>query len=363
MIVFLNMRRGGDMMSKKILIGGSYLVAILFVVIYGIVELLPSFDLSEWGRLTLLMGSCIFLYLGGFFLTKYRKNNKPMIINLWIFFGLYLLLLITLTLFDKLWGRSGFDLLGLFHNDYSLYFKNSINLVPFKTITMYLKQFDSMYDNRFVLFNLLGNIAAFMPFAFFLPLLFKKQNKFFNFLVTILLIVLGIELLQLITASGRFDIDDFILNISGAIIMYLILKISPVKKLIKNIFLCEKNQIPRWQLILIGVGISVIFLILFGIVKYRNCLYEKNYQEFERTHRPIIKLFEDESQCLESSKLFYEDRDYMYYTDCELYALMNNEDVVLVKDVLMEKTEYEVNIMIILERLDFFDIDYVQVLK
>lgn len=59
-----------------------------------------------------------------------------------------------------------------------------------------------------------------MPFAFFLPLLFKKQNNFKTFLLTMICIVIGIELLQFITMSGSCDIDDVILNVSGSLIMY-----------------------------------------------------------------------------------------------------------------------------------------------
>ena len=37
--------------------------------------------------------------------TKIENNNKAMRINLWIFFILYLVLLITLTLFDPMWRQ------------------------------------------------------------------------------------------------------------------------------------------------------------------------------------------------------------------------------------------------------------------
>ena len=52
-----------------------------------------------------------------------------------------------------------------------------------------------------------------------------------------ILIVLIIELLQLITLSGSFDIDDLILYVFGAVILYLILKIKKVNQLIHKIFL------------------------------------------------------------------------------------------------------------------------------
>lgn len=64
-----------------------------------------------------------------------------------------------------------------------------------------------------------------MPFAFFLPILFEKQKKLKNFLLTMICIVVGIELLQFITISGCCDIDDVILNVLGSLIMFVILRL------------------------------------------------------------------------------------------------------------------------------------------
>ena len=89
--------------------------------------------------------------------------------------------------------------------------------------------------------NLLGNLVCMMPFALFIPMLFKKINNTKKFLLTILCITLGIELIQFITFSGSCDIDDVILNTLGAFIMYKILNIKDIKNLIKNIFLLEKK--------------------------------------------------------------------------------------------------------------------------
>lgn len=94
-------------MGKKIFSVICYVVASFFLLIYLIEELIPNVNLSEFGRLFLLCGSCLFLYFGGLLLSKYKKSNKPMKVNLWIFFLLYLVLLITLTLFDAMWGRNG----------------------------------------------------------------------------------------------------------------------------------------------------------------------------------------------------------------------------------------------------------------
>ena len=52
-------------------------------------------------------------------------------------------------------------------------------------------------------------------------------------------IVVLIEILQFVTMSGSCDIDDLILNVLGASIVYFIVKIKFIYKLIHKIFLYE----------------------------------------------------------------------------------------------------------------------------
>ena len=162
-------------MKKKISSFIFYGIAVLFLILYFIADRSATLNFTEFGRLFLLCGSCLFLYFGGLQLSKYKNNTKPMKINLWIFFGLYLVLLITLTLFDSMWGRNVGNLINT-NIDYKQYFENTVNLIPFKTIIGYVTEFDSMYSTSSILFNLLGNLVALMPMAFFLPLLFLPDH-------------------------------------------------------------------------------------------------------------------------------------------------------------------------------------------
>ena len=349
---------------KKILAIVFYFIAFLFGFVYLIGEAIPDVHLMEVARLFLLCGSCLFLYFGGLLLSKYNDNNKYMKINLWIFFGLYLLLLITLTLFDSMWGRNGLTFINWFSDKFLSYVKNSINLIPFKTIIEFVKEFNSMYGSRTIILNLFGNFIALMPMAFFLPLLFKKQNKFKNFFLTIILIVLGIEIVQLLTASGRFDIDDIILNVSGAILMYFILKIKNVNKLIKNIFLLEKNKISKKSLIMIIVSILLVILGFMMLIKFRDKLYNDKYDEYNKIHNPQITIIDESNDvCSNELDLFYEDDLYKYYFTCiksnKVYALVNDEEKYLVRDFMKNEIyNYDINRM--LEILDFYDIDYIK---
>lgn len=342
-------------MKKKINLVSSiimYVVAILILLFYAIASF--KIEMVEFFRLILLCTSCLFLYFGGLLLSKYLSNNKPMKINLYIFFILYLMLLITLTLFDSSWGRNGFAI-----KDFKVYIKQSVNLVPFKTIINYIKEFNSMYSTRQIMFNLLGNICAFMPIALFLPLLFKKQSKFKNFIITMIIIILGIESLQLITTSGRFDIDDLILNLFGAVIMYLLLNIKSVNDLINNIFLLEHNKISKKSYIKIILFILIIIIICVSIIVYRNKLYNQNVDDYNSINNPNIT-FEHDNNCGDNNS-FYEDEIYKYYFKCYdnsyFYVVVNDKDKFSVKDFL-NNSKYNYDIERLLYNMNDNNINY-----
>ena len=341
-------------MNKKVNLVSSiimYVIAGLVLLFYFGIGFMGQ--MTEVSRLVLLGVSSLFLYIGGFLLSKYLDNNKPMKINLYIFFGLYLILLITLTLFDSLWLRNGFNFSG-FDN-----IQDRINLVPFKTIMTFVKEFDSMYSTSQIMLNLFGNVCAFMPMALFLPLLFKRQNKVFQFVITLILMILGIEFLQLITGSGRFDIDDLILNLFGAVLVYLLFKIKSVKALIHNIFLLEKNKISKKSYIKIISFIVIAIVLFMGVIIYRNKLYDKNYEEHSKIYNPEIT-FEHSDECSDNN-LFYEDEVYKYYFECydndDFYLIVNNEEKYYVKDFL-DSSKYNYDIDMLLSTMDYNNIKY-----
>ena len=336
-------------MVKKISSIIFYIIAVLFLGLYGLAEITKHLYLSEFGRLFLLCGSCVFLYFGGLILSKYRKDNQPMKINLWIFFGFYLLLFITLTLFDQFWGRQGLHFVNWSKELFDRYINGSFNIIPFKTIYEYICAFDSLQSTKALMLNLLGNIVACMPFAFFLPLLFKKQNNFKRFTITMFVIVLIIELLQFVTLSGSCDIDDVILNVSGALIMYAILKIKSVNNLIKNIFLLEKNKIEKKSIIMIFICIAVIIVLGVVLVKSRQHVYNDNYKELMSTYNYTIEIVDESEVTAQALEKFYEDEYHTYYFSSiksdYVYAVINGNEKYLVKDLLNNNpTKYKINI-------------------
>lgn len=224
-----------------------YLIAIVFLLIYTLLEFIPIINQNEICRIILLSCSCLFMYIGGIKLSKQIGNNKPMKVNLFIFFIIYLILLITFTLFDPVWGRHGFNYL-IDTNSFKYYIDNAVNLVPFKTISIYIKNLSyNVLTRENIIYNLVGNFVCMMPLALFLPLLFKKQQRFLTYCKTIICITLSIELIQFITTSGSCDIDDIILNGSGAIIFYGILNIPIIKRIIYKIFLGENIRKKELQ--------------------------------------------------------------------------------------------------------------------
>ncbi|EJQ88001.1 hypothetical protein IGW_05179 [Bacillus cereus ISP3191] len=140
----------------------------------------------------------------------------------WIGWGLFLPYSFVL-LFKLLLGRSAFYFGNLTYffetGDWHSIHGGLINLVPFRSTIRYLTEFDS-YNIDIILMNTLGNVIIFIPFGFLLPLLFKQINNVKMASKIFIKFILLIELLQLLTFTGVFDIDDIMLNMLGALIGY-----------------------------------------------------------------------------------------------------------------------------------------------
>lgn len=337
-------------MRNKIISIIFYIMSMLFLSYYGFVELSSNMFMSEFGRLFLLCGSCLFLYFGGFFLSKYRKDNKAMKVNLWVFFLLYCVLLITLTMFDPMWGRNGFNAFNWTKEGLDFYLDSSVNLIPFKTIIGYTKDiFTSLLDTSTIFFNLFGNIVCLMPLALFIPMLFKKVNNTKRFLISILCVTLGIELIQFITFTGSCDIDDVILNTLGAFIMYKILSIKDIKNLIKNIFLLEKNKIDKKKVLKVFIPIVVVIILCFGLYKIGSRYYNNNLDDWVSKRNYKLEIIDETESCDQQLELFYESELYEYYFNCiksdYVYARINGGEKYLVKELLYNNpTDYVISI-------------------
>ena len=70
--------------------------------------------------------------------------------------------------------------------------------------------------------NLLGNVVGFMPFGMILPLISRNARGFFFITFSGFTLSLCVEVTQLMTKLGSFDVDDLIMNTLGTAAGYLI---------------------------------------------------------------------------------------------------------------------------------------------
>lgn len=126
-----------------------------------------------------------------------------------IIFLAYIILLVYFMFFAESLGRGAASL--SYH----------YNLEPFKEISRFIT-----YRNHLgmgvVIANLLGNVVAFIPFGLFLPIMINNRFGYIGMTLLSLDMSLFIELLQLASKVGSFDVDDLILNTIGGLLGYCI---------------------------------------------------------------------------------------------------------------------------------------------
>lgn len=133
-----------------------------------------------------------------------KVKPHPMAVLLFI---IYLLFLFYLLFFSESYGRtmdSGYR----------------YNLELFKEIRRFWENRDDLGWSS-VITNLIGNIVAFAPFGFFLPMLCRAGKNVFGCVILSALFSLAVETVQLYTKVGAFDVDDIFLNAIGGLVGFL----------------------------------------------------------------------------------------------------------------------------------------------
>lgn len=92
---------------------------------------------------------------------------------------------------------------------------STANFIPFKTIKMYIRYYDLPGIRSFA--NLFGNVLIFVPVGMLFPFVHKRGRNIWILLANAFLFVAGIEIFQLFSAFGAFDVDDIILNCFGVL--------------------------------------------------------------------------------------------------------------------------------------------------
>ena len=126
----------------------------------------------------------------------------------WVLFILYLCLLAYFMFFSERFGRTDTD------RGYAY------NLVPFLEISRYFRYYHVLGFTVFII-NIVGNVVAFMPFGFFLPIISRRSKKWYNTVMFGFVCSLILETLQLVNRVGSFDVDDMILNTLGTALGFL----------------------------------------------------------------------------------------------------------------------------------------------
>ncbi len=130
----------------------------------------------------------------------------------WLLFYLYIIFLSYFLFFSEHYGRDYIS------EDYRY------NLELLKEIKRFIQYRELLGYESFIV-NILGNILAFAPFGYMLPLLDKKYRKFFRMAFLSVLFSLFVEVLQMLLRVGIFDVDDILLNTIGGILGYLLYRI------------------------------------------------------------------------------------------------------------------------------------------
>ena len=134
---------------------------------------------------------------------------------------------------------------------------SGINLIPFKEITRY------SIGSTLFLYNVIGNIALFIPFGFFMSNKLKAK-KASHIIVVSAIISLTAELIQY--KIGRaFDIDDILLNVTGAIVGFMVYtSIQLIKRKLPSFL--QNNIFYNILAILVIIIIVIIFGSMWGII-------------------------------------------------------------------------------------------------
>lgn len=138
------------------------------------------------------------------------RKGKHRVLS-FVFFVLYFIVLFYLLFFSEEMGRT--------YTEREYHY----NLMPFHEIRRFIT-YSKVLGFKAVILNLVGNIAAFMPFGSFLPIYTKRCRNvwytvFYSFELSLL-----VEILQLVFKVGSFDVDDLLLNTLGGLLGFLVYK-------------------------------------------------------------------------------------------------------------------------------------------
>lgn len=126
----------------------------------------------------------------------------------WVMFIAYLIALVYFMFFAESFGRNPLE------RDYAY------NLEPFKEIKRFYIYRHQLGMKAFLL-NVVGNVVAFFPCGFFLPVVSRRSRTWYKAIFLCFGLSLAIEMTQLVFKVGSFDVDDLFLNTAGGILGFV----------------------------------------------------------------------------------------------------------------------------------------------
>ena len=127
-----------------------------------------------------------------------------------LLFVIYIIFLVYFLFFSEEYGRAA--------EAQRVYRYNLIPFVEIRRFWIYREQLGTFA----VFSNIFGNVIGFLPFGFILPVIFRRMNSGFLICVSGFILSLTVEVIQLVTKVGCFDVDDMILNTLGATLGYVL---------------------------------------------------------------------------------------------------------------------------------------------
>ena len=188
--------------------------------------------------LLLIVGICLPLFLGTYLYTRVLKTpeerRKAVRFSFFALFVFYCAVVLGALIISRVDYRT-------FAATKAAYLKNfdlMTNFNPLETVRLYINAIKYNYIGMEIpLSNLVGNAMLFMPMAVFLPCLFRPMQKLWLFAIVMILLLVAVEALQLLLACGSCDVDDILLNLSGTLIVFGILKLPFLQRLLRQLYL------------------------------------------------------------------------------------------------------------------------------
>lgn len=210
----------------QIVLGLYILSGVLFVAFGGLLMLNGAASSKKYLAAELILFLIPLMaatFLRGKYAVTPREKRHVVLVSLWALFAYYMLALVSMVLL----GARG----QIRHTI------NDANFIPLSSILAYVGEWrtgEYVFTWTSVFNNLFGNLVLFAPMAVLLPCILPPLRKLRLLLPFLAELIILVELCQLVTGRGICDVDDFILNFSGAAAAALLMKVPFITRLLEK---------------------------------------------------------------------------------------------------------------------------------